>query len=115
MRIGELARSTGASERSLRYYETQGLLAPERRPSGHREYRSADVDAVRRIQVLLAAGLSTTQIVAVLPCMIDDDTELTPDCPELVDELVLQRDRLDEAIAELSDTRANLEAIITRR
>ncbi|MGH3121741.1 MAG: MerR family DNA-binding transcriptional regulator, partial [Streptosporangiaceae bacterium] len=34
MRIGELASKTGASVRSLRYYEQQGLLAAERSPSG---------------------------------------------------------------------------------
>ncbi|MFI0453218.1 MerR family transcriptional regulator [Actinomadura sp. 6N118] len=112
MRIGELSRRTGVSERALRYYEEQGLLRPDRRPSGYRVYGDADVAAVRRIRVLLAAGLSTMQIVEVLPCMVDDDDLLVPICPELVDELVKQRDRIGAAIDELAATRSNLDAII---
>ncbi|MGS2646150.1 MerR family transcriptional regulator [Streptosporangium sp. LJ11] len=112
MRIGELSRRTGASERALRYYEEQGLLRPQRRQSGYRVYSDADVAAVRRIRVLLAAGLSTAQILEVLPCIVDDDGLLVPGCPELVDELVKQRDRIGAAIDELAATRANLDAII---
>lgn len=113
MRIGELARRTGVSERALRYYEEQGLLTPERRPSGYRVYSDDDVSAVRRIRILLAAGLSTAQILEVLPCIVDDEGLLTPGCPELVDGLMQQRNRIDEAIGELEATRANLDTIIT--
>ncbi|MFD0200489.1 MULTISPECIES: MerR family transcriptional regulator [Saccharothrix] len=112
MRIGELSRRTGVSERALRYYEEQGLLRPQRRPSGYRVYGDADVAAVRRIRVLLAAGLTLAQIVAALPCMVDDEGLLLPSCPELVDELVKHRDRIGEAIRELEATRANLDTII---
>ncbi|CAM5706300.1 hypothetical protein SGLAM104S_00618 [Streptomyces glaucescens] len=73
MRIGELARRTGVSERSLRYYETQGLLRAERTPGGHRDYPEAAVDRVIRIQELFAAGLRSTKIAQLLPCMRDDD------------------------------------------
>lgn len=113
MRIGELARKTGVSERSLRYYEEHGLLEPERRPSGYRVYRDSDVAAVRRIRILLAAGLSTAQIVEVLPCLVDVDDLPTPDCQGLVDGLVQQRTKIDAAIDELQTTRANLTKIIT--
>ncbi|WP_043785125.1 MerR family transcriptional regulator [Amycolatopsis rifamycinica] len=112
MRIGELARRTGVSQRALRYYEHQGLLTPDRRPSGYRVYGETDVAAVRRIRILLAAGLSTAQIGEVLPCLVDDDGRLSPSCPELVDALRQQRSRLDAAIGELETTRANLDTII---
>ncbi|AOS66084.1 MerR family transcriptional regulator [Actinoalloteichus hymeniacidonis] len=112
MRIGELSRRTGVSERALRYYEEQGLLQPRRLPSGYREYRELDIAAVQRIRVLLDAGLNTAQIVEVLPCMVTDDGRLLPSCPELVDELVKQRDRIGAAIAELETTRSNLTRII---
>ncbi|MBI0380775.1 MerR family DNA-binding transcriptional regulator, partial [Streptomyces albiflaviniger] len=62
MRIGELARRTGVSERSLRYYEQQGLMTAERTPGGHREYGEGAVDRVIRIQELYAAGLCSEKI-----------------------------------------------------
>jgi len=40
VRIGELAERTGVSVRSLRYYETKGLLGSERTSGGQREYAS---------------------------------------------------------------------------
>ena len=38
MRISEAARRAGTSPRMLRYYETEGLLAPTRRDNGYRDY-----------------------------------------------------------------------------
>jgi DNA-binding transcriptional MerR regulator len=52
MRIGELAARTGVSERSLRYYEEQGLLVANRTSGGQRRYPDAAVDRVIRIQEL---------------------------------------------------------------
>jgi hypothetical protein len=45
MRIGESAKATEVSTRSLRYHEEQGLLPAERLANGYREY---DEQAVRR-------------------------------------------------------------------
>lgn len=67
MRIGQLSQATGVSDRSLRYYEEQGLLHPRRNDSGQRLYRSADVDLVVRIQHLYAAGFCSRVIAALLP------------------------------------------------
>ena len=39
MRIGDLSAATGASARSLRYYEEQGLLSSERGAGGQRHYQ----------------------------------------------------------------------------
>lgn len=67
MRIGELARRTGVSVRALRYYEEQGLLVPERAANGYRDYPTSAVDYVRSIQLLYAAGLTSTKVTKVLP------------------------------------------------
>ncbi|MBF6175984.1 MerR family transcriptional regulator [Nocardia blacklockiae] len=115
MRIGELARRTGVTERALRYYEQQGLLTPARRPSGYRTYREEDVAAVQRIKTLLAAGLNTTQILEVLPCLIDDNGNLIPGCEGLIEGLLQQRTRIDEAIDQLQSTRTNLNTLITNK
>lgn len=112
MRIGELARRTGVSQRLLRYYEDQGLLAPTRRASGYREYADSDVVAVAHIRNLLAAGLSTTTIADVLPCMGKDGERLIADCPELVDDLHRERARMTASIQALETARATLDAII---
>lgn len=113
IRIGELSRRSGVSQRLLRYYEEQGLLRPQRRPSGYREYLSSDVAVVRRIRGLLAAGLSTTTISTVLPCLREDGERLVPTCPDLVAQLRQERDRIDQAIDDLTTSRQILNTVIT--
>ncbi|WP_412520678.1 MerR family transcriptional regulator [Actinomadura madurae] len=113
MRIGELAKRTGVSERSLRYYEQQGLLAPDRTPGGHRDYPERAVDRVIRIQELFAAGLSSKKIARLLPCMRDADggpSEIAT--PKLVTDLTAERDRIDRMITELANSRDVLDEVI---
>ncbi|WP_033217439.1 MerR family transcriptional regulator [Kitasatospora phosalacinea] len=69
MRIGELAVRTGASPRSLRYYEQQGLLVSARTPSGQRCYGDEHVQRVALIRTFLAAGMSSRTIARLVPCM----------------------------------------------
>jgi len=113
MRIGELARHTGVSERSLRYYEQRGLLTADRTPGGQRDYPKQAVDRVIRIQELFAAGLHSKKIAQLLPCMRDADggpSEIAT--PELVTELAAERDRIDRMITELANSRDVLDEVI---
>lgn len=113
MRIGELAARTGVSERSLRYYETQGLLASDRTPGGHRDFPERAVDRVIRIQELYAAGLHSSKIAKVLPCMRDEDGgPAARATPALVAELSLERDRIDRMIGDLLRSREVLDEVI---
>ena len=113
MRIGELARRTGVSERSLRYYEEQGLLAAERTPGGQREYPEQAVDRVIRIQELFAAGLHSRKIERLLPCMRDSDGGPSQVAtPQLVTDLVAERDRIDRMMIELANSREVLDDVI---
>ncbi|KQV16565.1 MULTISPECIES: MerR family transcriptional regulator [unclassified Kitasatospora] len=113
MRIGELARDTGVSERSLRYYETQGLLRSERTPGGQRTYGDWAVDRVIRIQALYAAGLNSRKIAQLLPCMRDTDGGPSERAtPQLVDELGVERDRINRLIADLIRSRDVLDEVI---
>ena len=52
MRISELAERVGVLATTLRFYETAGLLAPERTAAGYRVY---DEDAVDRLGFIRAA------------------------------------------------------------
>ena len=67
MKIGELADRTGVTTKTVRYYESIGLLAePERTASGYRDY---DTDAVERlcfVRDAQATGLSLAEIASVL-------------------------------------------------
>ncbi|HEU4539729.1 MAG TPA: MerR family transcriptional regulator [Jiangellaceae bacterium] len=114
MRIGELARRTGVSERSLRYYEERGLLVPDRTPGGHRDYPEASVDQVVLIQMLFAAGLHSKKIADMLPCMRGPDggpNEIAT--PRLVDDLEAERKRINRTIDDLVRSRAILDEVIT--
>ncbi|RCV50997.1 MerR family transcriptional regulator [Marinitenerispora sediminis] len=114
MRIGELARRTGVSERSLRYYEQQGMLAPDRTPGGHRDYPESAVDRVIRIQELFAAGLCSAKIVELLPCMRDaDGGPAATATPRLVADLTAERERIDRMIADLVRSRDVLDEVIS--
>ena len=62
MKIGELSRRTGVSVRMLRYYEGEGLLAPQRTASGYRDYGPAEEKTVRRIKMLGAGGMTLETI-----------------------------------------------------
>lgn len=112
MRIGELSRRTGVHERLLRYYEEQGLLHPERRPSGYREYSDADTGTVRRIRSLLAAGLTTSTIATILPCLRDDGDRLVPTCSDLLADLRRERERITQSITDLQTSLNALDRVI---
>src|SRR5690606_20721889 len=101
MRIGELATRTGASVRSLRYYEERGLIVSSRTPGNQRDFDETAVERVHLIRTLLTAGLSTATIDEVLPCMSDPDRQT----PELTTTLLAERVRLDAEISRLEGTR----------
>ncbi|OWA18325.1 MerR family transcriptional regulator [Streptomyces sp. CS227] len=77
MRIGELARATGASARALRHYEQAGLLSSERAPNSYRVYDERAVVRVRNIRYLLDAGLTLDDVHVFLPCL-DGDVATAP-------------------------------------
>jgi DNA-binding transcriptional MerR regulator len=113
VRIGELARRTGVSERSLRYYEQRGLLTAGRTAGGHRDYAEVAVDRVVRIQELYAAGLSSSRIARLLPCMRDGDGGPSAVAtPRLVADLTEERERIDRMIADLVRSRDTLDEVI---
>ncbi|AKU15350.1 MerR family transcriptional regulator [Luteipulveratus mongoliensis] len=110
MRIGDLSAATGASPRSLRYYEQQGLMASQRSPSGQRLYADATIERVRLIRNLLGAGLSSDTIREVLPCVADESIRT----PWLAERLEAEQSRIEEQMACLSATRDALGAVIER-
>ena len=107
LRIGEVATRAGVSVRALRYYEEQGLLEAERTPSGQRRYAESAVSRVRFVQQLYAAGLTSKDVLEVLPCVRSGVAT-----PAMIARLAEQRDGIDRQIAELTRARARLAEII---
>jgi DNA-binding transcriptional MerR regulator len=64
--ISVAAELVGLGVQTLRLYEARGLLEPERTDGGTRRYSANDLDRLRRIADLLAAGLNLAGIAMVL-------------------------------------------------
>jgi DNA-binding transcriptional MerR regulator len=124
-RIGEVAKQTGVTTRTLRYWEELGLLQPSSRTdAGERIYTAADVRRVTRIrewQELL--GLSLDEVKTVLGTGdVDVLDRVHFQLRESEVSLARRRELLDEAIAandqligRLDDTLARIQALRDER
>jgi DNA-binding transcriptional MerR regulator len=104
MRIGELARQTGATPKALRYYERVGLLGSRRLANGYRDYDERDVRLVKEVRALGALGIRAEQAKPFVECLISGH-EQGDDCaaPLTVYRGVI--DDLDTRITELGRRR----------
>ncbi|MET7364333.1 MerR family transcriptional regulator [Streptomyces sp. NPDC005566] len=113
MRIGEASRASGASARSLRHYEDEGLIVPGRLGNGFRDYCRSTIDRVLVIRSLLESGLPVRLIRDALPGLVDGSEAGTDVvCAEFLREVQSHRDRLTARIAALSDQQAALDAYL---
>ena len=104
--IGQLARETGASVRSIRHYDEHALLTSVRATNGYRAFPVAAVTQVRQIQRMIATGFSLADIRSFPDCM--RMIEGAGACPETS---AAQRKRLasiERQIADLERRRARL-------
>lgn len=115
MRIGQLAEASGVSPRSLRYYESLGLIRSARTAGGWRDFETSMVDRVVLIQHLFAAGLGSSTVSQLLPCLDADPHERTGMVDEVlaneVERLECLRRDLDREIEVLHALREEQRAI----
>lgn len=99
LKIGELAKRTGLTVRTLHHYDAIGLLSPSARSdAGYRLYNETDLARLHRILALRRFGMA----------LADIGTFLTgPDLP-LVDIVERQIGMLDQQIAQASALRSRL-------
>ena len=109
MRISELARRTGVSAHTLRYYEGLGLLKAARSAGGYRDF---DEHAVREVTFIVMgrdSGFSLRELGEYLPAyragslsvetLIDAFTERLAQVDEQITRLQALRGKLVEHIA----------------
>jgi MerR family transcriptional regulator, light-induced transcriptional regulator len=109
LRIGELARRTGASPELLRAWERRyGLLRPTRSQGGFRLYTAADEARVRRMRDHLARGVAAAEAarlavdgeaVAVPPAVATTTAPSPPPLQAAARELAAALDRFQEEAA----------------
>ena len=105
MKIGELADCAGVSTKTVRYYESIGLLAePERTPAGYRVYDDAAVERLRFVRDAQATGLTLTEIASVLELKDAGSSS----CRHTTDLLERHLTDLDDQIRRLQSARQQL-------
>jgi DNA-binding transcriptional MerR regulator len=113
MRISELSKLTGASIRSLRYYEAKGLIATQREENGYRVFNQMAVERVKTIQFYLSLGFTTEQIESFLNCVMKNQEsqcdDLLPLYTEKLQDIERQMEMLQMLQANLKDRIAYIE------
>lgn len=111
MKIGELAGAAGVSTKTIRYYESIGVLpAPPRTGSGYRDYDDTFIDRLAFIRTAQRLGVTLDEVKEIravqeqgtAPCTYVRtvlDTQLTL-IGQRIRELELLRGQLREIVAE---------------
>lgn len=104
MQISELAERAGVTVKAVRYYESLGLVVPDRLSNGYRDYGDEHVRAVAEIRELAAVGIAPSKATPFIECLGTGHIH-SDECPA---SLAAYRDGiadLDHAIATLTARR----------
>jgi MerR family copper efflux transcriptional regulator len=107
LKIGELARQTGLSIKTIRYYETRGLLEqPPRTEGGYRLYGPEEVARLRFVQRAKLLGLTLEEIRELVErATRGNEGQLVPRLEEVLEAKLEETER---KLTELSAFRQNL-------
>lgn len=114
MRIGELAIKAGVTPRTIRYYESLGLLKPsEREGGGFRYYTEIELAKLDKIDCLKSLGLTLEEIASVIDLYCEDATGLRGK-RKVLEILQSHLYETDEKIETLVQFRCDLQAKIAK-
>ena len=107
--IGELARRTGLSVPTIRFYEEKRLVEPLRTGGNQRRFLRADIRRVSFILIAQKLGLSLAEIGEAMAALPHERTPTAKDW-ERISRAV--KGRIDAEIARLNKVRADLDGCI---
>ncbi|MEU8788806.1 MerR family transcriptional regulator [Streptomyces sp. NPDC048643] len=113
MRIGELATRAGTTTRTLRYYESRGLLPARRGENGYRAYDEDDLKLLRQIRTLQDSGFDLEETRPFVECLRAGHPEGDA-CPASLEVYRRKLGELDALIDELRSVRAQVGEQLTR-
>lgn len=107
LKVGELAKRTGLTVRTLHHYDAIGLLRPSARSeAGYRLYNRGDVERLYRIQALRRLDLPLSEVATLL----EGDAR---DLQSVIDEQVTALERQIERAAALRDRLEDLRRLLS--
>lgn len=111
MRISDCAELTGTTVRTIRYYHQIGLLPIPGHRGGRRDYGLDHVARILRIRWLADAGVPLDAVAQILAS--DEATETDGGGERTLRELRATARTLDERLAELTEQRERIDALMT--
>ncbi|MGB8274310.1 MAG: Cu(I)-responsive transcriptional regulator [Alphaproteobacteria bacterium] len=111
MNIGEAAAASGVPAKTVRYYESIGLIAAAARTANrYRVYGPSDVETLRFIKRARTLGFSVREIASLL-ALWRDRKRASAEVKRLAKR---QLDEIDRKISELKSVRRTLEQLVER-
>lgn len=107
--IGDLARRTGLSVPTIRFYEAKGLIEPLRSGGNQRRYLRADIRRLSFVVIAQKLGLSLGEIGAAMAGLPQGRTPNARDWTRISGAI---RTRIDTQIARLEKVREDLDGCI---
>ncbi len=103
--IGDFSKLTGLGIHTLRYYEHEGLITPERNAGNRRRYSDKDLTWIAFIKRLKDTGMPIKEIKRYAELRAAGDSTLS----ERMKMLVQHRQTLNEQIAQLQEHKIKLD------
>ncbi|MEV5602427.1 MerR family transcriptional regulator [Streptomyces sp. NPDC052299] len=113
MRIGELAERAGTTTRTLRYYESRGLLPARRAVNGYRTYDEGDLRLIQQIRTLQDFGFDLEETRPFVECLRAGHPAGDA-CPASLAVYRRKLDELDRLIEQLRAVRTEVGAQLAR-
>lgn len=108
MNIGEASERSGLPSKTIRYYEDIGLIRPDRRGNGYRDYADTDVHKLRFLQRSRGLGFSVDECRQLL-ALYEDKGRASADVKQLT---LTKLAEIARKIRELTEMRQTLEQLV---